>query len=455
MMLAIASDELEHQGMTGRGLVVDHVVGDSLWASGPGRIPTSVDPPASAAAAIDACTAAAKAAELAGAEAARVAEAEAAEAANATFLEDGPKMIKRKQKVLRSVVELREKASNGELIPSAEQKQKIDREPELVADIAALQQKLDALLRPDEVTIEIKDVVDAGESLVMCKDTTNAFFGVRNQGDGEDGDGTEPSHAPTIETKVEVNEDPESKSHSSSEEPVLMDDLLTQSFLLALQTTVSQKNLPMLAATLYAQHVLPASRLLRGPQLNVKYTQWKKLGVFLESMARAGLIVMEIEKAGVDRIVSFDHGHSLLLSYDPSDDYIPVDSDEKHNSDFDAKLNASGTVSWDGTLPKRGAKKIEVLLKKVRGNKNITQVSRLGNFGIKLDSGLQKEMKLRFSAAVSYVTGPDATAGTLITIQGKYVRQVANFITERFKIPAKYLDVKMKGVSKHDKMVNV
>ena len=67
------------------------------------------------------------------------------------------------------------------------------------------------------------------------------------------------------------------------EEPRAMDDILREALLLALKTTVKADMLPLLASTLYAQHVRPAAQLLRNTrELNVKQTQWKKFGTFLQ-----------------------------------------------------------------------------------------------------------------------------------------------------------------------------
>ena len=62
-----------------------------------------------------------------------------------------------------------------------------------------------------------------------------------------------------------------------------MDEALERAFLLALHTTVNDKELPMLVSTLSGQHISPAFKRLEGvlEELNVKQTKHKKLGAFL------------------------------------------------------------------------------------------------------------------------------------------------------------------------------
>eukprot|EP00041_Stephanoeca_diplocostata_P004500 m.46230 g.46230 ORF g.46230 m.46230 type:complete len:147 (-) comp15154_c0_seq6:723-1163(-) len=106
-----------------------------------------------------------------------------------------------------------------------------------------------------------------------------------------------------------------------------MDDMLENAFLLALKTSVRVKDLPMLVSTFFAQHVKPASQRLRtGADLNLKQTRFKKLGAFLDHMAAEGLVKVVTEKAGVQKLVSFDSVNARLLSFDQAQ-YPEVESD--------------------------------------------------------------------------------------------------------------------------------
>ena len=55
----------------------------------------------------------------------------------------------------------------------------------------------------------------------------------------------------------------------------------------------------------------------------------------------------------------------------------------------------------------------------VRGNKNLTVISNLENFGITLNEALRKDLAKRFAVAVTFTSGPDASKGKLIHLQGK------------------------------------
>lgn len=121
-------------------------------------------------------------------------------------------------------------------------------------------------------------------------------------------------------------------------------------------------------------------------------------------------------------------------------------------------LCVGGSVDYyvaaqQGSLPKKGVKVITVMAKKVRGNKNVTTIHNLENFGIRLDAALRKEMAKRFSVAVTFTEAPDNTM--LVTVQGKFAVQLDRFLTERFGIPKKHIRVNAKGVTAKDKAINV
>eukprot|EP00041_Stephanoeca_diplocostata_P004502 m.46229 g.46229 ORF g.46229 m.46229 type:complete len:188 (-) comp15154_c0_seq6:196-759(-) len=109
----------------------------------------------------------------------------------------------------------------------------------------------------------------------------------------------------------------------------------------------------------------------------------------------------------------------------------------------------------DGTMPRKGSKCINVSLVKKKGNKNITCVDNLENFGIIMDEPLKRAVSRHFSVSVSYAGGPDVSKGTLMFVQGKYVVQLVEFLSKNLQIPKKHFVGNAKGVSKRDKAVNV
>ena len=92
----------------------------------------------------------------------------------------------------------------------------------------------------------------------------------------------------------------------------------------------------------------------------------------------------------------------------------------------------------------------------IGGHKNITVISNLESFGIRLDDALRKEMSKRFSVACSFTASKGGGGGLEVQVQGKYVMQLEKFVKDRFKIPSQHVKVgKSKGVSKRDKAINV
>lgn len=107
------------------------------------------------------------------------------------------------------------------------------------------------------------------------------------------------------------------------------------------------------------------------------------------------------------------------------------------------------------TVPTKGSKVVLIKLAKVRGNKNVTTISNLQSFGIVLDEELRKALARRFSVSVSLAPTANQKEGLAITVQGKYVMQLQEFLMERFGIPAKFFKIEAKGLTKRDKAAKV
>jgi hypothetical protein len=177
-----------------------------------------------------------------------------------------------------------------------------------------------------------------------------------------------------------------------------MDEQLHKAALLALTDSLEPSDLPILASTFTAKHLHPASRRVNPSRsLNVKQTQYKKMAKFLLDLQDAGVLKVATEKAGVEYITVVDWKHELLSTIDPRD--YPDEPDPAGDAgDLGQK--------WNGQLPKRGTKRVEIVQKKKKGNKNVTVVSSLENFGFELDENLKRTIAKHFSASVNCVYTP-------------------------------------------------
>ena len=172
-----------------------------------------------------------------------------------------------------------------------------------------------------------------------------------------------------------------------------MEDVLMNSFLLSLHTTVPDKCLPILVASFYSQHIIPAAaRLIYRQELIVKKTKWKKIGTFLMEMAEAKMISLFEEKPGVQQIWAVNRLHDDLLNFDPSVFMLPPTEEEDVEDAIVGKKKPKPLFA----VPTTGPKKILIEMKVIRGNKNVTTISNLENFGIALDDGLRKDMAKKF-----------------------------------------------------------
>eukprot|EP00039_Didymoeca_costata_P010630 m.143613 g.143613 ORF g.143613 m.143613 type:complete len:579 (-) comp14903_c0_seq2:92-1828(-) len=419
---SMSSSELEFQGLKGKGMDLLHCRGDHLWKEGHGRVPKEA--PNSAVVAVDLFQrkiALAKEQE----EMKRQQHAEEIRRQEqAKFVEDAPRLIKNKKKALRQISDLKEKVKSGTITPNPDQVQKLEREPILAQEIADIEMRLNLILNPTPST----EVPDTWEEVL------------------ED-EKEEPVTAQETETNTDQNDNIESsedvsdtlpEAQEADEDKVSMDDLLKQCFCYALQQ-IQDTELPILISTFYAQHMIPKSSELKGGSdgIQIKQTKFKKIGNFLDEMSREDFIKMVTEKAGVQRITKVNRSHPDLVEFNVT--HYLAQRDVEPDSEVTG-LNKENR--WTGQLPKKGTKFVNVSQKKVKGNKNITVVSNMENFGIRLDDTLKKELAKKFSVAVSFTDVPGE--GMSIIVQGKYYQQLQQWVTERFQIPKKYVNVNAK-----------
>jgi len=347
--------------------------------------------------------------------------------------------------------------------PNEDQRAKLSREAELVKDIADIEARVTAIRNPaaPKVRESWEDVLDGPEETPDNWDDDSDEEDEEGSGDdaadaaGADGEenadgGADAGPGADADTDAEAA----AGGPEEPEEPAMtMDEVLYRGFLLALRISCEDTALPMLISAFYAHHIKPACQLLKGnPDLAIKQTKHKKISVFLEAMAKDGIIYLNTVKEGVVQITAVDRNHDEVYKFDADAFLEPVIEAE---ATHDVVSRGNSENKWQGALPKRGVKVVTIMGKKVRGNKNVTTIANLENFGIRLDGAVRKEMSKRFSVAVSYSDSADATAGQVVTVQGKYAVQLEKFITERFGIPKKHIRSSAKGASKRDKAINV
>eukprot|EP00730_Choanoeca_flexa_P009877 TRINITY_DN1426_c0_g1_i1.p1 TRINITY_DN1426_c0_g1~~TRINITY_DN1426_c0_g1_i1.p1 ORF type:complete len:632 (+),score=196.74 TRINITY_DN1426_c0_g1_i1:108-2003(+) len=468
----VSADELEYRGRTGQSHDILHVIDDHLWLEGDGQFPDA--PVTDVAAALQQVSDAVenqRQAELAAAREARLKQAQQEQDA---FVAEAPKQIKRKEKALRAVVKLVDDVESGRVVPDADQQAKMARRENLEQEIAELRARLARIqageepLLPDEdeekVAVAAEDgrgfddggvAQDEGESAVAEDIRADAELQDEASNDNADNEGvvellqnSNADEAGSCDDGDKIDDD------GATDMPSLldMDQVLERAVIIALHDLVKDSDLPMLLSTLYANHVLPTSRRLRNaPQLNVKQTRWKKFGAYMKHLDD-DITLVEIEdvKAGVQLLRRCDRMHSMYFNYDNAwlltDEEMATDEDDGvqfYTTAKAAKAQASAFV-----VPKSGPQKIVIEQKRI-ANKNMTVVSALSRFGIRLDDELKRAVAKRFSVAVSYADSPDASLGRLLRVQGKYLQELADFLMERYSIPKRYITIlKAKGKKK-------
>eukprot|EP00050_Salpingoeca_kvevrii_P017519 m.65880 g.65880 ORF g.65880 m.65880 type:complete len:600 (+) comp7597_c0_seq1:412-2211(+) len=442
---AVASDELELRGREGTALTILHTDADELWRLG-SQTPPAAEPPASVARAFEYAEERATAALAAAAMREQDAERARLEAEFAAFAAEAPRILKRKTKALRAAKDLRDKINASALEPDDDQREKAARVDELEAEIAEIEARLAA--GPAEPT--------PLSSLTNDEDNDNAEEADLATDNGDGDLGQDPSVAGgSAGAQKHDGEAANEEEQEDDTPPMDQDELLLNSLLLALQTTLSnQKELPLLVSSVYAQHILPAAkRLAPHDALNVKQTKHKKIGAFLAAMAADGLLDITEEKKGVQMLAKFNTLHDTLLNFD-AEEHLPAPA-LSDSGDADPASAAGKSAGASYVVPKSGSKLISIQVKKVRGNKNVTLVENLTNFGIALDEAFRKELARRFSASVSFAMGPDKKKGMQLLVQGKFAPQVQKFLMEQYGVPAKFFSVSDKGMTKKDKAINV
>lgn len=147
--------------------------------------------------------------------------------------------------------------------------------------------------------------------------------------------GSEPPNSSTsniIQEKMENISISEGTSNEikvkEEKEEVNPDEVLKSMFLSALKLHKKEimNSLPILVGTFYPLYVQKQVQPNPNKPITVKDTTYKKLSTFMKRMSDDGFIVVKEETKGVDKIISVNYDHPVLISH------IPQKPDNFNNS---------------------------------------------------------------------------------------------------------------------------
>lgn len=96
----------------------------------------------------------------------------------------------------------------------------------------------------------------------------------------------------------------------------IVDEYVMEAFLTALKISVDDSDLPLAAADLYSKHMVPCKR--EGISIDLKNSSYQKMGKFLQSMAKLGIIEFkESKKGAAPQITKVNRTHSKLADFEP------------------------------------------------------------------------------------------------------------------------------------------
>lgn len=138
------------------------------------------------------------------------------------------------------------------------------------------------------------------------------------EGSEKKGDEIEETKLENEPKKSEESEEGNSDGGDEEEKvsPEVMDEYLMEAFLTALKISLDEKELPLDGGEFYSNHVLPCKR--EGVYIDIKGTTYKKLGKFLQSMAKLGIVdFKEVKKGGTPQITKVHKTHAKLATFEP------------------------------------------------------------------------------------------------------------------------------------------
>ncbi|EDQ93099.1 uncharacterized protein MONBRDRAFT_22508 [Monosiga brevicollis MX1] len=470
----VSSSELEHRGQQGCSLNVEHCLDDALWLAGDGRMPTQ--PLTDVSAALQEIKDKEIAAEHEANLASHAAQLEEARKQLAAFALDGPKQIKRKQKALRQIQELRAKVEAGQLQPDADQQDKLGRESALSQELADLEARLARVTAGEETAETLVGPPppppgaagpEAGTTQPdQLSQTTadNANLDADSDADVDvdaEVDANTPAAAAEPAGLPTDNADgtqADEAGDESADDYINMDQWAERAVLLALRK-IKNADLPLLVSTFNGKHVsalLPRIKHHPPEPFNIRQTQFKKLATLMQSLEKQGVVHLIEPKQGVVHIDRVDRGHSRLLDVD-EDDMLLTEEElaaSQASDDADVAFATTQGASKQGTsgfVEARGGKNPRTITCAFvrKRQKNITVVNGLEANGIKLDEALRRDLANAMSASVSFGKATDLKLGRPLHIQGIHVGPVAKFLMERYQIPKAAVKVDTTNVPKH------
>ena len=150
-----------------------------------------------------------------------------------------------------------------------------------------------------------------------------AHEGDRGDGDGngnaaskkrdEEASGGESAHKDDT-PEASAGSPVESAAQAGAPDPPDPTTLLTLTFYQALYR-LKDSDLPLLAATFFAKHLLPVRPV--GSDISVKHTKFKKFGAFLEHMRDQGVCSLSEPSKGVLQLDSVNRQHEEIAAFRP------------------------------------------------------------------------------------------------------------------------------------------
>ena len=148
----------------------------------------------------------------------------------------------------------------------------------------------------------------ASVSVDQSAESLDALHLAENDGDTETGSTEGAASAATADATAAWAEEADAADEPTLSPTEVMDQLLEESFLMALATKTTKSDLPMLTSTFYRQHVMVCCPPGKGP-LDVKHSSFKKLTRFLAKMKKDGYVEVKETSKGVESLTDVNWLH--------------------------------------------------------------------------------------------------------------------------------------------------
>lgn len=146
------------------------------------------------------------------------------------------------------------------------------------------------------------------------KDSPESDVGMETTQDPVESSDENKSEETTAEAAPEVLKSEETEQPKEKSKEEAMDELVKTTLYRALRTSVGKDDLPMLASTFYAAHLLPSRPA--GTTIDLKASSFKKLSRLLAAAAAEGVLTVETDGHDNVRLTGVDRAHPLLRAVD-------------------------------------------------------------------------------------------------------------------------------------------